>query len=92
MSNYQRDEDGSYGPWWARGTKVKFLGKNGHDHEKAEALKTFEIGQVLTVSSSRTFGCHSDVCFEGYSGRWNTVMFESVVEGVYPYPGYYARK
>jgi hypothetical protein len=68
------------GPWWPRGLKVKFLGKNGHDDEREKALELFEVGQILTVKSSRTRSYSSSVQFEEVDGVFNTVMFEPYAE------------
>lgn len=60
-----------------RKVKVKFLGENGFDSELRDALKVFEVGQVLEVEALIIdANCdRSDVEFKGYSGMYNSVMF-----------------
>lgn len=57
--------------------KVKFLGKNGYDLELRDAMKIFNVGQVLEVESVIVdLNCsRSDVTFKNYKGLYNSVMF-----------------
>jgi hypothetical protein len=61
------------------GTKVYFLGANGYEAELAHAMKTFLIGQHLTVKRIDVGSSISYVEFEEYPNRmFNTVMFNNV--------------
>ena len=58
------------------GTKVYFLGKNGYEAQLNIALKTFKIGEELTVERIRVDNFMSYVTFKEYPGKeYNTVMF-----------------
>lgn len=63
-------------PW--KGDKMRFLGKNGHDYEREEALKAFEIGAEYEVADCEVGDWNHTVSFVGKPGRWNGVMFEIV--------------
>lgn len=61
------------------GRKVKFLNKNGYDHEREEARKYFEEGQILTVKEIYVGGWSSTVEFvELPNIKFNTVMFGDI--------------
>lgn len=69
-----------FGEWWTRGTKVRFLGKNGYKYQLEEAKKLMDIGAILDVESSETFSSSSIVSFKQFPGKkFNTVMFEVVM-------------
>lgn len=73
-----RDRDDNMGPWFPIGSYVRFLGKHGHQHERAEALQVFKVGGLYKVVDSNTYNSTSDVTLEGNPDMWNAVMFESV--------------
>lgn len=61
------------------GTKVRFIGKNGYEMPLNLALKTFLVGQELTVKQIVVGSFLSEVQFEELPNKWfNTVMFEEV--------------
>lgn len=65
-------------PW--KGDKMKFLGKNGYDHEREDALKLFEVGAEYEVVDCDVGDWRHTVSFVGIPGRWNGVMFEAVAQ------------
>lgn len=57
-----------------RGTKLKFLFKNGRDSEQEEARE--RIGEsIVTVKFASVGTWSSTYQFEEVEGKWNTVMF-----------------
>jgi hypothetical protein len=63
------------------GTKVVFLGKNGHDRDLKEANEAFSVGQILTVFYIDVDSWSSFVEFEECPGEYfNTVMFGKYTE------------
>lgn len=78
-----KDGDSSYGPWWPKGTKIRFVGKYGKEYQKEEAHQLLEVGNIYTVKHSKTFDSYSEVYLEevertaGPAG-FNTVMFERI--------------
>jgi hypothetical protein len=63
-----------------KGDKVKFLNKNGHDHQPPNAVKAGLIeGEFYTVKSVDVGGYSSTVLLEEFPLLWfNTVMFDDV--------------
>ena len=59
------------------GTKVFFLGINGHTEELKQTKEKFQDGQVLTVKEMNVGRSSSRVSFEEVDGWYNTVMFEN---------------
>lgn len=66
------------GAWPAPGDKMKFLGKNGYDHQLTEALGIFVIGNEYEVEDCDVGDWSHSIKFRGVSGRYNGVMFERV--------------
>lgn len=61
------------------GKKVKFLGKNGYNHQLKEALEFFKPEEILTVKRTNVQNWSSTVEFKEYPGKWwNTVMFGDI--------------
>lgn len=61
-----------------KGSKVRFLGKNGYDYELRRALESLTESQVLTVKSASIGSWSSEYRFEEIDGTWNTAMFERI--------------
>ena len=58
------------------GRKVKYLNKNGYDHDRERANKFFKEGEILTVKEIYVDSWSSTVEFEEFPGKvFNTVMF-----------------
>jgi hypothetical protein len=66
------------------GTKVFFLGINGHTEELKQAKEKFQDGQVLTVKEMNVGHSSSRVSFEEVDGWYNTVMFENCDRVYFP--------
>lgn len=65
--------------WPMAGDKMRFLGKNGYDHQLAEASKLLSVGDVLTVKRCYVGSFDHSIEFEEMTGRsFNGVMFERV--------------
>lgn len=62
------------------GAKMRFLNHNGYDGERERALAQFGTEQVLIVKNCSVSRPSSTYEFEGFTGRWNTVMFEEVID------------
>lgn len=62
------------------GDRVRFLNKNGHDWERADAVKAFGADAILTVERISVGRSSSRYYFVGVPSYWNTVMFERVPE------------
>lgn len=60
------------------GSLVRFLGKNGHDHELTEALELLEVGRVYEVESIDIGGWVSYLKLKDIATTFNSVMFEDV--------------
>lgn len=61
------------------GTKVKYLGKNGYDHDKKDIEKLgVKTGDIFTVESTVIGNWMTMVHFKEISGVHNSVMFEEV--------------
>lgn len=60
------------------GEKVRFLDRNGYDHELKAAQALFRVGEELTVSDVQIGKWSSIYVIEGQKGGFNTVMFEKV--------------
>jgi len=58
-----------------KGSKVRFLNRNGYDMERERAAKVFDTENAYTVKSCHVGGWSSDYSFEEVDGLWNTVMF-----------------
>lgn len=69
------------GGWPKPGDKMRFLGRNGDDHERAAALEVMSPGDVFTVASCHVHSWEHSVRFEELGGCWNGVMFERVQDG-----------
>lgn len=64
------------------GDRLRFLGRNGYDHEREAALKVMSPGDVFTVARCEVGGWEHRILFEEFKSRWwNGVMFERVDEG-----------
>ena len=75
------DADGSYGPVWPVGQKLRFLNKNGYDRQREEAAELMKEGEIVTVKKSQMFRSTSRVFLEEYPDKeFNTVMFEQTHE------------
>lgn len=64
------------------GDKVRFLNKNGHEHEREEALRVLGENGVATVERISVGRSSSRYYFVGIPSYWNTVMFETVSDEV----------
>lgn len=69
-----------HGParWPKRGDTMKFLGRNGYDHELRAAMDAFKIGQEYKVRDCEVGDWSHCVWFEDVPYAWNGVMFEFV--------------
>ena len=66
-----------YGSIWPQpDDRVFFLGKNGYDSEREQAMKVFEVGTYYTVAEIEIGQSSSTFMFEEVPGYWNTVMFQ----------------
>jgi len=64
----------------APGRKVIFMGVNGYDYERAEALKLLTVDASYTVNNIEVNSSSSYVEFEELPGeRFNSVMFKDLV-------------
>lgn len=64
-------------PW--KGDKMRYLGQNGYDHERARAAECgFVPGALYTVVDIEVHDFSHSISFGEIGGRWNGVMFESV--------------
>lgn len=59
-----------------KGSKVRFLGRNGYDHQLEKAMSTLVVGAEYEVLGLEVGGWSSTVILE--PGRFNSVMFENV--------------
>lgn len=64
--------------WPQEGDKMVFLGKNGYQGQRDEAMKHFTIGTAYTVADCEVGTSDHRVYFEEVPGSWNGVMFERV--------------
>lgn len=55
---------------------MTFLGKNGYDFEREEALKIFTVGQKYLVENCDVQSWSHSIKFDDIKGRFNGVMFE----------------
>lgn len=63
------------------GTKIIFINKNGHDHDKEYANEFLKVGPEYTIKSIDVQSWISYVELEEFpEKRFNTVMFEQVQE------------
>ena len=61
------------------GTRVKYLGFNGHDNDKEQGDKFLTAGQIYTIKETVVGGWHTDVYLEEVGGQgFNSVMFGAV--------------
>lgn len=61
------------------GAKVRYLAKNGYDHDAAEASKILQKDSIYTVESTTVHNWSSDVHLKEFPGKsFNSVMFEDV--------------
>jgi hypothetical protein len=62
-----------------QGHKVKYLGENGYDSNRAAIEKLgVKVGDILTVQFTEVYSSSTDVYFEEVAGYHNSVMFEDV--------------
>ena len=65
--------------WPKPGDKMRFMNRNGYDHQLEEARKVFTTDQILTVKSCNVGRSDHRISFEEYPERsWNGVMFEFI--------------
>ena len=62
-------------PYSRPGTRVVFMGINGHDWQKAEARKLLKVGEVYIVRRTEVHSAHTDVWLEGFDTDFNSVHF-----------------
>ena len=65
--------------FYVKGTRVRFMNKNGYDMERERAFKEIGEGRIVTVKTCSVGSSSSKYTFEEVPGSWNTVMFEKVV-------------
>lgn len=70
--------------WPTTGTRLRFLGKNGYDHELAAALKVLTPDAIYICVDCSVGDWENSVALEGLAGRFNGVMFEMVAPVVVP--------
>ena len=63
-------------PFAMPGEKVMFLNENGYDHQRQQASRIFEVGQVLVVEETNIGSFSSTYKFKNHKNHYNTVMFE----------------
>ena len=62
-----------------KGTRVKFTGKNGYEHDKEHANKYLKVGETYTVENNYVSGWHTDVWLkEVPNEKFNSVHFKDV--------------
>ena len=64
--------------WPVKGDWMKFLGRNGYNHELTNAKSIFTVGQSYEVESCEVGNWSHSIRFVGISGGFNGVMFERV--------------
>lgn len=64
--------------FYPRGTKVKFINRNGYDAERERANEIIGTEQTLTVFRCLIGHSRSNYVFDEIKGEWNTVMFEKI--------------
>jgi hypothetical protein len=64
--------------WPKKGTRLRFLGKNGYDFQLVEALRVLNAGAVYTCTDCSVGDWEHSVALENVPGRFNGVMFEMV--------------
>jgi hypothetical protein len=62
--------------WPKPGDKMRFLGKNGYDFQREQALRVMTVGDVFTVHSISVGESSHSIVFREIGGNWNGVMFE----------------
>lgn len=67
-------EDG----FFPRGTKVRFLNKNGYDSDRNRAASILDTETIYVVENCNVGDWSSTYQFYGIDGHFNTVMFESI--------------
>lgn len=77
-----RNARGSYGEVWPKGTKIRFLNKNGHNFQREEAAKLFDVDKSYTLKASDVYSSSSTLEFEEVPGIFNSVMFVVAEETV----------
>jgi len=78
--------------WPEKGTRLRFLGKNGYDFQLQEALRVLNVGAVYTCTDCRVGDWEHSVALENVPGRFNGVMFEVVAAPASPITGGYEPK
>jgi hypothetical protein len=61
-----------------KGSRVKYLNKNGRDFERARANEVLREGQELIVEDIAIYSWHSEYTFAGCDLYFSTVMFEVI--------------
>lgn len=68
-----------------KGARVRFIGRNGYDHQLEAAMKLLTVDAVYTVNSVNAGDWSSGVFLDEFPGiSFNTVMFEDAKEPVAP--------
>jgi hypothetical protein len=61
------------------GTKVRFTGEGGYEHQNAYAKSFLNVGKTYTVAETEVGDWHTDVTLEEYPGlQFNSVLFEAL--------------
>lgn len=68
--------------FFPKGTKVKWVNKNGYPHEREVAAATLNEDDIYEVELCRIGRSSSTYQLKDIYGRWNSVMFEKVEESV----------
>lgn len=64
---------GIYSP---RGTRVRFTGYGGYDHDQKHARQHLNVGNIYTVESTDVGDWSTRICLQEVPGqRFNSVMF-----------------
>jgi len=61
-----------------KGSRVKYLNKNGRDFERARANEVLREGQELIVEDIEIHSWYSEYTFAGFDWSFNTMMFEII--------------
>jgi hypothetical protein len=88
-SDYVTIKDGTMSPgitadeatalgFYPKGTKVRWVDRNGFPYQRETARKTFDPSETYIVQACQIGRSSSTYQFEGISGRWNSVMFEAI--------------
>ena len=79
-SNAEVESAAEVGRRWPKpGDRMRFLGQNGYDGERADAQEVFGgVVHDLVVKKFNLGDWRSTIEFEGIAGHWNSVMFDFV--------------